>query len=956
MALPAILRFKEAHAAIDEAHAAFFRFCSRATLLLVVVAASVATALAVPGDTVALNSKILTGKLTNGATYYIMRNKKPEKRLELVLAVDAGAVLEDDDQNGLAHFAEHMAFNGTKSFPKQELVSFLESTGIRFGADLNAYTNQDETVYQLTVPLDNAQNIIKAIQVLRDWAGYVSYDDAEIEAERGVVTEEWRLRRGAGERVNRVHSKVLLAGSKYADRDVIGDTAVLKHAPADNLRRFYKTWYQPERMAVILVGDYDEKDLESLLKKHFAFPAGSSGGSRARANYPITVTNTTRVSIASDKELPGASVDIYTIGPRESMITKEDFRRSMTSSLVTSMLNSRLSEMTQKANAPFAFAGTATFGLTRANNAFYAQAISADKNILPSLRALLTEMRRVEQKGFSQTELDRAKAEVYSSMEKAYNERDKTPNANHAAEFTRNFLIQEASPGIAREFELYKEILPTVTLSDVTGSATKAITNAHRIITVSVPEGNGYIKPTEAEVLAVVRDVEKSSVTAYIDDVPLKPLMSNTPTPGTIVSRSQLSDVGAEQWTLSNGAKVVVKQTDFKDDEILFSAWSYGGESLGDERDQATLGVAASIVDAGGLGEFSTPMLTKMLQGKNISLSPGSGMETFDMSGSTSLKDLHSFFEVLHLTFTSPRLDEEAATALKARMRAGLANKETNPEAVFFDTVTVVSSGNHPRMTPMSVATVDKIDAAKAYAFVKKSVENAGAYTFYFVGNFSKDTLENYVKTYIASLPSTSEKPMWKDAGIRMKTGKIERTVLKGIEAKSAVVMTYSGPFKYSPEERYNIIALTEVMSTRLREQLREEKGGVYFVAVQPSMNKIPVEDYSITVYFTCEPNRVDELVSAVRKEVDYLQNNVVDASYIQKIKEIQSKEREVSRKSNQFWLGSIKAVQVSGEPLSVIGRRDELIKALTPEQVKEAARKYLATSNTAIFVLKPEK
>ena len=366
--------------------------------------------------------------------------------------------------------------------------------------------------------------------------------------------------------------------------------------------------------------------------------------------------------------------------------------------------------------------------------------------------------------------------------------------------------------------------------------------------------------------------------------------------------------------------------------------------------------MAASITDAGGLGEFSTPMLTKMLQGKNLSLTPSSTMETFDLSGSTTPKDLQSFFEVLHMTFTNPRFDADAASSFKARVRAGLANKETNPESVFFDTLTYVMTGNHPRSKPMSVTTVDAIDPTKAFAFTKNSFANAGAYTFYFVGNFKKDELENHVKTYIASLPSTSEKPMWKDVGMRTKTGKVERTVLKGIEAKSTVLMMYSGPMKYTPEERYNIIALTEVMNTRLREQLREEKGGVYFVSVQPNFDKIPIEQYGISIYFSCSPDRVDELVGAIRKEVDHLQNNLVDGTYIQKIKEIQTKERETGRKTNQFWLSSIKNVQMNDEPLSVIGRRDDFIKALTPEQVRDAARKYLATENVALFVLKPEK
>ncbi|HRK05715.1 MAG TPA: insulinase family protein [Chlorobiota bacterium] len=908
------------------------------------------------GDKIPLNSAVKHGKLSNGTAFYIMRNTKPEKRVEMVLAVNAGAVLEDADQNGLAHFCEHMAFNGTKTFPKQELINFLESTGVRFGADLNAYTNQDETVYMLTIPTDNGQNVIKGMQVLRDWASAVSYDDKEIEAERGVVVEEWRLGRNADERVREVHNKVIFAGSKYAERDVIGDTNVLLRAPADNLRRFYRTWYHPQNMAVIVVGDIDPDDAQALLEKHFVSRTATAGSPPQRPSYPVPPIQETRVSIATDKELDVPSVEITHIAPGRRLITEDDYRMSVIARLHQQMFGMRVAEITRKPSAPFTVAYTYNAGFPRDMRQFVLGARGNDKNIMKALNGLLTEVERVKRHGYTATELQRAKDAMLAQIEAMSHEADKTPSQQHAMEFVRHFLNDEASPGIKAEYELTKKLLATIEAADVSKWVAAEASNPHRIIALSIPEGNGYAVPKEGDVKNLISAVTSKQIDPWVDQTIDKPLLAEAPKAGSITKREPIAEIGGEVWTLSNGARVYLKPTDFKNDEILFSAWSWGGTSLGETKDIVTLQLAATMVDAGGLGEFDGTQLGKLLQGKNISISPSASTETFQMNGSTTPKDLKSFMEVLYLQFTAPRLDKEAITAMKQQTKSELANKDKNPDRVFFETVMYEMTDRHPRSKPLSADMIDSFDENKAFSFVKDAVSNAADYTFTFVGSFKLDEIRPLIETYIGGLPGkTPSTRKWKDVGVRTKTGKLEKTITAGSEPKSTVLLAWTGPMKFTSKNRYDMIALTEVMNIRLREQLREEKGGVYFVAVNPQIERIPVEEYGLMVFFSCKPERVDELVSAVQKEVDYLQNNTVDASYVSKIREIQVKERETGMKTNNFWLTNIRFLVQNEQPWSAIAERDALIKGLSAEQIRSAAKTYLGTKNFAKFVLKPE-
>jgi len=945
-------------------------------------------------DSVRFNPNVIRGRLQSGIPYYIMKNDKPAKRLELALVINAGSVLEDDDQNGLAHFCEHMAFNGTATFPKSELVNFLETMGVRFGADLNAYTNLDETVYTLTVPLDKSQNVIKGIQVLRDWAGFVSYDEKSINDERGVVMEEWRLRKGAEERVRDKHRSAMYYGSKYATRDVIGDTNVLLRAPTENLRRFYRTWYRPENISIIAIGDIDPASFESLLNKYFSSPP--SAGERASSRPQITLPphKETLVSIATDPELQSARAEIFIKHPADTTYTFADYKVNIARQMVLSMLNQRLAELSRKNPPPFAGAGVGEFGLAREAKATYGVAGAADKNVLKSLNALLTEFERAKQHGFTASELIRAKEATMSNMEKYYNERDKTASRQFVDELVRHVLTRESVPGIVKEWEMFQGLVPTITIEDVNTIAKGLITKDNRVVAISVPDGNGYVKPTETQVLDLIEAVEAKKIDAYVDEVPTKPLMEIAPTPGKITGLRTIPDVGATELTLSNGARVVYKKTDFKNDEILFAAQSWGGQSLAPEEDHFTNMVAADVVDNGGVATFEMNQLMKMLNGKNVGISPRITMEQEVISGSSSPKDLRTFMELLHLGFTQPRKDPEAFASWKQKMKSDLANKEKSPEAAFFDTVSSAATNNHPRSRSMSESDVDKVDLDKAYEFFKQRFKYGSDFTFYFVGNFDEEALKRYAETYIASLPFAPPDPKvktkslagaqptitpravpfangdatsvpgspgvpmketWKDVGIRSRKGQYSKTVYKGVEPKSTVLLSTTGSFNYGPGTRYDVTAMCEVMEILLREQMREEKGGVYFVSVQPNFDKIPEQEYSVSIYFGCAPDRVQELISTVKREMSSLRSKLVSDSVVAKVREIQTKEREIGVKSNRFWLQVMSQYDKDEEPYSNVFLRDEYIKALTPAKIMSSAGQYLSGKNFAEFVLKPE-
>ena len=908
-----------------------------------------------PNDPIQIDPAITYGKFDNGLTYYIKVNKKPEKRAELRLAVKAGSVLEDDDQLGLAHFCEHMAFNGTKSFPKNEIINLLEKEGIRLGPDVNAYTSFDQTVYMLQIPTDSSAIVEKAFKILEEWASAVTYDSTEIDKERGVVIEEWRLGRGASARVFDKHIPKLLFNSQYAKRYVIGKKEILENAPYETLRRFYRDWYRPELMAVSIVGDFDKALMERMVKEHFS-KLTNKRPARERTEYTLPDHTQTLVSIATDKELPYTSIQMYFKRDLEIEKTFGDSRNNLISQLYDAMFNKRLQERLQQPNPPFIYGG-ASDGHFLGHRQAYTLFVQAKENsILDGLDYILTEANRVKQSGFTATELERQETEVLRQYERMVNEKDKTESHNYADEYVRNFLQQEPIPGIEVEYAIAKQFLPGITLDEVNKLADVKMVRGNRVAVISAPEKEGVKIPTEAEVMALIDAASTKKTEAYVDKVINKPLITTPPKAGKVVSEKTIPSIGVTEWKLSNGALVVLKPTDFKNDEILFSAYSNGGTSLSSDPDFMSASFAGQVASVSGVGEFDAISLSKMLTGKIVNVNPMISTLSEGFSGSASPKDLETLFQLTYVYATAPRKDTSAFGAIMTRIRASIQNRSVSPEGAFYDTVSVTMAQYHYRARPITPKILDEINLDKALTFYKDRFADASDFTFFFVGSFQLDKIKPLVEQYLASLPSINRKESWRDVGIYPPKGVINKEVYRGIEPKSSVMINFSGPFEWNVQNRYDFNSLLELTNIKLREVVREEKGGTYGIGALGAPSLFPHKEFSISVNWGCNPTRVDELVKTVMEQLDSLRTKGPDRVYVDKVKEIQRRNREVNLKENRFWLSQFRVAYANGEnPEEILGY-NKLVDNLSVAAMQLAAKKYFDTNNMVKIVLFPEK
>ncbi|MBI5324776.1 MAG: insulinase family protein [Ignavibacteriae bacterium] len=899
--------------------------------------------------------KIKIGKLSNGLTYYIKENKKPEKRAELLLALNAGSILEDDDQDGLAHFCEHMAFNGTKNFPKNDLVSFLESTGVRFGSDLNAYTNTDETVYMLTLPTDNEDILNKGFRVLEDWAHNVTYNDVDIDNERGVIREEWRLGKGAEDRIDRIQRPVLFKDSKYAIRDVIGDTAIINNSPHEAFRRFYHDWYRPNLMAVICVGDFDSKDIEQKIIEHFGKLINPEN-QRKREKFTLPPHKDILVSVAKDAELSMPGVEIYFKHAGREEGTLESSRQDIVDALFSTIISERLSELTRKSNPPFIFAFARESRFIGDIRSFSLRAAAKSDGIRYALESLLTETFRIVGSGFNESELERAKKNLIRRMERAFTERDKTPSQMYAFEYVRNFLDNESIPGIETELEMYNHYLPEITLKEVNELVHKLIKNENCVIAVSAPDKPDVVVPKESDVLSLYKEISNKKIEAYSDVVLDKPLLKNIPKPGTVVQEKLIKDIGVTELTLSNGVKVVLKPTDFQNDEISFQSYHLGGTSLCSDADYYSASSASSIINQSGLGDYNRTQLSKLLAGKVARVNVSINDYDEEIYGTASSKDIETMFQLINSFFTQPRKDDESFQSYIEKMKSQVKDSKNSPRAVFNDTFRVTLGNYHFRRMPVTESTIEKVELQKAFEFYKQRFSNANGFTFFFAGNFEIEKIKPFLLTYIGSLPSNNQIDKWKDLGINSPKGKINKIVKKGIEAQSSVRLVFSGDYEWNEKNNFDFGALMDVFDIKLREVLREDKGGVYGVGAWHMTSKFPKEKYSVNIGFGCDPKRVDELIDAVLGVMKEMTNNKPDTSYMNKIKEIQKRENEVNMKENSYWLSSLYDSYYYGENPSQILKTNEMVDKLTANEVFNAAKKYFKTDNYLRVVLMPEK
>ncbi len=915
------------------------------------------TAAAIPlSTTLPTDPRLRVGRLPNGLQYYIRQNSRPEKRAELRLVVNAGSVLETNDQLGLAHFLEHTAFNGTTHFAKNDLIKYLESIGVRFGADLNAYTSFDETVYILPIPTDTARIVEQAFTILEDWAHGQTFNAAEVTSERGVVREEWRGRKGAGDRMLQQWLPVAFKGSRYAERLPIGTEPSIMSATPEKLRAFYKNWYRPDLMAVIAVGDFDPAVIETKIKQHFS-KLKAPATVLKRPMYDVPANKEPLIAIASDKEATSSSVNLMYKLPARSTKTVADYRVLLMERIYLTMLNSRFGEISEKPDAPFLAAGASKDEFfARSTEAFTLAANVKDGGVERASEALLTEARRVDQFGFLQSELDRVKQNVLRSYERSYAERDKTQSGSFVEEYIGNYLNGESIPGIEYEYKITQQLLPTISLADVNNLAKAWITDENRVVIVQTPVKDNVALPTRAGILSAFDKAAKATVVAWTENVSEDKLLATTPAAGKVVSSRAIPSIGATEWKLSNGARVLIKPTDFKDDEVLFSAYSPGGTSLAEDPDYMSAALSTQIIGLGGLGSFNRIDLGKKLTGKAASVGPTMGETTEGLSGRSSPKDIETMFQLAYLTVTAPRLDTVVWATFKGQAEQFILNRGAAPGEVFSDTISVTLGQHAFRARPLSAATFKEVDPNKALAFYKDRFANAGDFTFVLVGNVDTVAIKPLVETYLASLPNTGRMEKFRDRGVKPPAGVVQRTVKKGIEQKANTVFAFTGACTSAPENRFVLRALTTLIQSRLNETLREKLGGTYSPNVSGGCQREPRQQYAVQIAFGSSPENVEPLTRAVLATIDSLKSVPPSKADIDKVKEDILRSREIEVRTNSYWLGNIAARDQAGEDLGGLGAPyDEMVRRLTPAMIQQAAKTYFNTANYARFVLLPE-
>ena len=902
-----------------------------------------------------LNPAIHVGKLSNGITYYIRQNAQPAKRVSLRMAVKAGSIDEADDQRGLAHMLEHMAFNGTTHFKPGELVAYFESIGVSFGAHVNAYTSYDETVYMLDVPTDRAGALDHGLQAMADFAGGMSLTDAEIDKERGVVLEEWRQRLGVASRLQGITDKAIYGKSKYAERLPIGLPETIQKAPYQRVRDFYRDNYTPDRVGFIIVGDIDTAAAEQLVRQYFGVIAARK--SAKRSIYPVPPHNDTRVAVATDPEAQSSSVSVFHTRLLRKSQTVGDYRRDLVRSLFEAMLNARLGEIARRPDAPFlgASAGDDTLGQTV--EAFGVSARVNEGGIPKGIDALEQELARVRQFGFGDAELDRVKKSTLASYERAYNERDKSESPGLASELVSLFLNDVPAPGIAVEYDLAKRFVPTVTTTETAALARELVTETNRVVIAVAPEKKGVTPPAEAAVRDALRNGAAATLTAWRDESKGKELMPTKPAPGTITARRQIPEIGVTVLTLSNGVEVWLKPTDFKNDQIAFTAYAKGGTTNVPEMDYRNASMMTGLVGTSGVGGLSPVDLGKLLSGQIANAALSMGPYTHGVSGGSTPKDLETALQLMYLSFTAANHDPAAFDLVKRRLRANLENQAQSPGAVFGERVRLVNTSNNYMSRSMKVEDVDALDQAKMEAFYKSQYANAADFTFFFVGAFDVDKIAPLLATYIGSLPSQG-KPSSTYSTMRLDfpTGVKKEVVNKGQEPKAQTVITFFADTKLDELEMHRLRAATAILERHLRDQLREELGGTYSVGVDYS-STLPQPGYgSTSVQFGSAPDRVDTLVATVMTELDRMRRDGPSADDVQKVKETEKEGLETSFKQNGFWMGALQTAQMLGwDPVSII-HRTERTDTLTTENIHDAFRKYFPADRYTQLTLLPEK
>jgi len=902
-----------------------------------------------------LDPTVKVGKLPNGFTYYIRKNSEPKSRVTLYLANKVGSILENDDQQGLAHFIEHMSFNGTTHFPKNELVSYLQKAGVRFGGDLNAYTGFDETVYQLPLPTDNAELLQNGFQIMRDWAHEATLDPDEIEKERGVILEEKRLGKNAQQRLQQKYLPVIFNQSRYSNRLPIGNEEVLKNFKPQTIKDFYNDWYRPDLQALIVVGDIDVAATEQTIIKLFS-DLKAPVNKRPRTKYTIPLAGKNQFFAATDKEFPITLFQVFIKHEKAPLKSVADYRNLIVRSLYNQIIGGRIGELSKQANPPFIQGRNSIGGFMGNLDMVSTVVVGKPGELENGFKAVWTELERIKRFGITLTELNRAKETLMQSIESTYKEKDKTNSNQYVNEYLNLFLKGEAVPGIEYEYRFYQKTLPAITVSEVNKLIKQNIVDVNRDILLLAPEKEAATLPSEATVNGWLADVQKSNITAYKDQVSDKPLMATKPIAGKIIAEKKDEAIGVTELTLSNGVKVILKPTDFKNDEITFTAFSPGGTSLYSDDDYESASTAADFVNYGGIADFSATQLEKYLSGKQLNVSPYINERFEGVEGYSTPKDFETALQLTNLYFTNPRKDVEVFKGVLSQQKAMLATRSNDPASIFNDTISAVLGNYSIRRTGPSVEKLNKINLDRAFEIYKERFADADDFTFTFVGNLDVEKIKPLLELYLGSLPTTHRTESARNLGIEIPAGKIQKEVFKGQEPKASVKLVFSGKYQYGNDENDKIDALTQALSIKLTERLRENESGVYGVGARASYEKYPVSRYTISISFGCAPENVDKLINSTLDEMKKMRESGplqvdIDKSTAEKLRVT-----EVQLKKNGFWISYLAGQYQNNEnPEQILTYKEDLNK-ITSDVLKAAANNYLTKDNYIRFVLYPDK
>lgn len=889
------------------------------------------------------------GKLDNGLTYYIRHNELPEKRADFYIAQKVGSILEDDNQRGLAHFLEHMCFNGTNNFPGKTLTQYLESIGVKFGENLNAYTSIDETVYNISnVPVIRDGIVDSCLLILHDWADDLTLDPKEIDSERGVIHEEWRTSTGAQMRMLERMMPIMYPDSKYAYRLPIGTMEVVDNFPYQALRDYYEKWYRPDQQGIVVVGDIDVDKVEAKIKEMFS-PIKMPENAATREYFPVSDNKEPLIAIDKDKEQTVPMIYLFykhDAIPNEQKNNMDYLVVNYMKSMIENMLNARLNELKQSANPPFiqAQAGDGEYLLSKTKYAFAGMLFSKEDGIDTALASMLREIERMHKYGFTASEYARAKADYLRMLESAYNERNKTKNDSYVNEYVRHFIDNEPIPGIEAEYAIMNQIVPNIPVEAINSLIPAMVTDSNMVVSIFCPEKEGMKYPTKEEILSVINKVKAENITAYEDKVSDEPLMAEKPQGGKII-KSENGPFGSTILTLSNGVRVILKPTDFKADEITMKAFSPGGSSLFPNDEKVNVSSLNAVAGIGGLGNFSNVDLEKVLAGKKAQVSTSVGENTEGLSGNCSPKDFETLMQLVYLSFTAPRMDNDAFTSYKNRMKASLANQEANPMVALQDTLRKALYMNHPRTFRMKADLVDQIDYAKIMDMYKDRFKDASDFTFIFVGNIKPEEVEPMIETYLGSLPSINRKETFRDNKIYMRQGEYKNIFSKQLETpKATVLVINNGKCAYTPKNQIMMSMLSQILDIMYTESVREKEGGTYGVSAYGSISKYPKEEAVLQIYFDTDPEKRAKMTEIILNELNQFAKEGPSAENLSKVKEFMLKKHKENVKENGYWVNVLD--EYFWDQTDMNTGYDEMVNSITAKDLQEFTKALLDQNN----------